>query len=77
MTTTAEKKIAGRKAPKPDAFDVAAIRNDFPLLQTQSHGKPLAYLDNAATSQKPQVLLPPSRGITPITTPTSTVAFIN
>lgn len=57
MTTTAEKKIAGRKAPKPDAFDVAAIRNDFPLLQTQSHGKPLAYLDNAATSQKPQAVI--------------------
>ncbi len=57
MTTTAEKKIAGRKALKPDTFDVPAIRNDFPLLQTQSHGKPLAYLDNAATSQKPQAVI--------------------
>ena len=56
MTTTAEKP-ARRKAIKPEAFDVAAIRNDFPLLQTQSHGKPLAYLDNAATSQKPQAVI--------------------
>ncbi len=56
MTTTAEKP-AGRKSVKPEAFDVAAIRNDFPLLQTQSHGKPLAYLDNAATSQKPQAVI--------------------
>lgn len=32
---------------------VESIRGDFPLLATQSHGKPLAYLDNAATTQKP------------------------
>ncbi len=56
MTATAEKP-ASRKAVKPEAFDIVTIRNDFPLLQTQSHGKPLAYLDNAATSQKPQAVI--------------------
>jgi cysteine desulfurase / selenocysteine lyase len=35
-------------------WDVEAIRKDFPILQTRVHGKPLVYLDNAATSQKPQ-----------------------
>jgi len=39
------------------AFDVAALRRDFPILARQVHGRPLIYLDNAATSQKPQVVL--------------------
>ncbi|GBD88778.1 cysteine desulfurase [bacterium BMS3Abin03] len=34
-------------------YDVEKIRSDFPILQTKVHGKPLVYLDNAATSQKP------------------------
>jgi len=38
-------------------FDVARIREDFPILKQQVHGKPLVYLDNAATSQKPQVVI--------------------
>jgi cysteine desulfurase / selenocysteine lyase len=38
-------------------FDVAAIRAQFPVLQQQVHGKPLVYLDNAATTQKPQVVI--------------------
>ncbi|MDQ6978756.1 MAG: cysteine desulfurase [Mariprofundaceae bacterium] len=33
------------------------IRNDFPILQQQVYGKPLVYLDNAATTQKPQVVI--------------------
>ncbi len=37
--------------PKP--LDLQAIRNDFPVLDQQVHGKPLVYLDNAASSQKP------------------------
>ena len=36
------------------AFDVAAVRAVFPALHQQVHGKPLVYLDNAATTQKPQ-----------------------
>ena len=39
------------------AFDVARIREDFPILKQKMHGKPLVYLDNAATSQKPQAVL--------------------
>jgi len=35
-------------------FDVRSIREDFPILRTRVHGKPLVYLDNAATTQKPQ-----------------------
>jgi len=35
-------------------YDVAEIRRDFPILERQVNGKPLVYLDNAATSQKPR-----------------------
>ena len=38
-------------------FDVAKIREDFPVLKQLVHGKPLVYLDNAATSQKPQQVI--------------------
>ncbi len=38
-------------------LDVCRIREDFPALKLQVHGKPLVYLDNAATSQKPRVVL--------------------
>jgi cysteine desulfurase/selenocysteine lyase len=38
-------------------FDVSAIRKDFPLLAEKPYGKPLVYFDNAATSQKPQVVI--------------------
>jgi cysteine desulfurase/selenocysteine lyase len=39
------------------ALDVAAIRNDFPILDKTARGKPLIYLDNAATSQKPRQVI--------------------
>ncbi|MBA2528642.1 MAG: SufS family cysteine desulfurase [Euzebyales bacterium] len=38
-------------------LDVARIRKDFPVLQRQVHGRPLVYLNSAATSQKPQVVI--------------------
>jgi cysteine desulfurase / selenocysteine lyase len=38
-------------------FDVQAIRRDFPILQERVHGKPLIWLDNAATTQKPQSVI--------------------
>ena len=41
-------------APVSEALNVAAIRKDFPLLHRVVHGTPLVYLDNAATTQKPQ-----------------------
>jgi cysteine desulfurase/selenocysteine lyase len=39
------------------SLDVKKIREDFPILKQRVHGKPLVYLDNAATSQKPQVVI--------------------
>ena len=39
------------------SFNVARIREDFPILKQKIHGKPLAYLDNGATSQKPQTVI--------------------
>jgi cysteine desulfurase/selenocysteine lyase len=38
-------------------WDVERVRKDFPALHQQVHGHPLVYLDNAATSQKPQVVI--------------------
>jgi len=38
-------------------FDVEKIRKDFPILNRKVNGKPLVYFDNAATSQKPQVMM--------------------
>lgn len=38
-------------------LDVTRIREDFPILKQRVHGKPLVYLDNAATSQKPLVVI--------------------
>jgi cysteine desulfurase/selenocysteine lyase len=50
------------KAPRPvhsaaGAYDVNKIRQDFPILHQEVHGKPLVYLDNAATTQKPQAVI--------------------
>src|SRR3974390_2530817 len=44
-------------AVRNGAYDVAVIRKDFPILATQVYGKPLVYLDNAASAQKPSVVL--------------------
>src|SRR5208337_4818873 len=49
--TLIEKDIAAR------SYDVDAIRRDFPALSLQVHGKPLVYLDNAASAQKPKAML--------------------
>ncbi|WP_412049116.1 cysteine desulfurase [Hoeflea sp. Naph1] len=38
-------------------YDVMAIRKDFPILSRMVHGKPLVYLDNGASAQKPQVVI--------------------
>jgi cysteine desulfurase/selenocysteine lyase len=38
-------------------LDVSAIRADFPILQRRVHGRPLVYLDNAATTQKPRAVI--------------------
>jgi cysteine desulfurase / selenocysteine lyase len=41
----------------PAAYDVQAVRHDFPILRERVHDKPLVYLDNAATTQKPQAVI--------------------
>lgn len=53
-------KVKPSKLPKtsnngkrPTSFNVVKIRKDFPILREKVHGKPLVYLDNAATTQKP------------------------
>ena len=42
---------------KRPTFDVEAIRRDFPILSQQVNGKPLVYLDNGASAQKPEAVL--------------------
>jgi cysteine desulfurase/selenocysteine lyase len=57
MATTHEAiQIPVRESFSP-AFDVKRIREDFPILKQKVHGKPLVYLDNAATSQKPEKVI--------------------
>src|SRR5437773_585834 len=44
-------------AQRTTSLNVTAIRQDFPILRQRVHGKPLVYLDNAATTQKPQAVI--------------------
>ncbi|MDH5667071.1 MAG: cysteine desulfurase [Nitrospira sp.] len=55
MRTNQDKK-AGERSPSR-RFEVTKIRKAFPILQQQVRGKPLVYLDNAASAQKPQVVI--------------------
>jgi cysteine desulfurase/selenocysteine lyase len=48
---------AAREFGNARRFDVDQIRKDFPVLGRDARGKPLAYLDNAATAQKPRVMI--------------------
>jgi cysteine desulfurase / selenocysteine lyase len=58
MTTAARKlETHDRPASAGAGFDVERVRADFPILQQTVHGKPLVYLDNAATSQKPRAVI--------------------
>jgi cysteine desulfurase/selenocysteine lyase len=47
----------------PVALDVEAVRHQFPGLQTRVHGKPLVYLDSAASAQKPQAVIDAEREV--------------
>jgi cysteine desulfurase/selenocysteine lyase len=49
----AEAKPRAPREELPPLFDLRKVRDDFPILRRKVHGKPLAYLDNAATTQKP------------------------
>ncbi len=59
MTTGVAGPLARQTDPSgpPASFDVQRIRADFPILARTVRGKPLVYLDNAATTQKPQAVL--------------------
>jgi cysteine desulfurase / selenocysteine lyase len=54
VTQAAVAPLIGRSSPP---FDLERIRADFPILGRRIRGKPLVYLDNAATSQKPQSVI--------------------
>ncbi len=49
--------MTGIHPAPPQAYDVEAIRKDFPILSRSVYGKPLVYLDNGASAQKPQVVI--------------------
>ncbi len=67
-----EREVFG--VPARAVFDVARWRADFPILRERVHGKPLVYLDNAATTQKPQSVIDALAATTRATTPTCTAA---
>ncbi len=48
---------AARREPAGARYDVERLRAEFPILSQTVHGRPLAYLDNAATTQKPRAVL--------------------
>jgi len=50
-------KITGPTGTNSAGLDVSKIRSDFPILNREVYGHPLVYFDNAATSQKPKVVL--------------------
>ncbi len=51
------KAIAPDKVREAAPFDVERIKEDFPILKQKVYGKPLVYLDNAATGQKPRTVI--------------------
>lgn len=52
-----EPQLVANETHGRELFDPYRIKKDFPILQQQVHGKPLIWLDNAATTQKPQVVI--------------------
>src|SRR5215216_6670554 len=52
--------LVAASRPRAEAgapFDLQSVRNDFPILRQQVRGRPLVYLDNAATAQRPQTVI--------------------
>ena len=49
--------VVRERAGAASAYDVEAVRRDFPILATKVYGKPLVYLDNAASAQKPRSVI--------------------
>src|SRR5215212_11075357 len=50
-------KRTGMNAPFVTPYDVETIRAEFPILSQQVYGRPLVYLDNAASAQKPRAVI--------------------
>jgi cysteine desulfurase/selenocysteine lyase len=57
MSQTSTLGQAPRRTAPDSAYDVERVRAEFPILSESIHGKPLVYLDNAATAQKPRAVL--------------------
>jgi cysteine desulfurase / selenocysteine lyase len=57
IPTPREEEMATIESSARAALEVTRLRRDFPILQRRVHGKPLVYLDNAATTQKPQPVI--------------------
>jgi cysteine desulfurase/selenocysteine lyase len=57
IMTTLMNESAMDNTTKANALDVSAVRADFPILETKVYGKPLVYLDNGATTHKPQCVI--------------------
>jgi cysteine desulfurase/selenocysteine lyase len=56
--------MAASAPPLPaPGYDLARVRADFPILAQRIHGRPLVYLDNAASTQKPQAVLDALAGV--------------
>ncbi len=57
MRSAPDPLAAGIRRPAAQPFDVARIRQDFPILEQKINGRPLVYLDSAASSQKPRAVI--------------------
>ncbi len=57
MRSAPNRLAAGSRRPAAQPFDVARIRQDFPILEQKINGRPLVYLDSAASSQKPRAVI--------------------
>jgi len=57
MTTATASETINAKVTNSSGLDLDAIRKDFPILDQQVNGHPLVYLDNGATTQKPQAVI--------------------
>lgn len=57
MSAAASTILEGIRRNASSGFDVEEVRRDFPILGEKVRGKPLVYLDNAATTQKPRVVI--------------------
>jgi cysteine desulfurase/selenocysteine lyase len=55
--------VSSAAEARHQVFDVARVRRDFPILEREVHGRPLVYLDNANTTQKPRTVIDAERDV--------------